>query len=528
VELYEAIRRDRRLDPGVSVRELSRRHRVHRRDVHRALASAVPPARKTPQRASPALGVHEATIRRWLREDLSAPRKQRHTARRVWQRLIGEEGADVAESTVRAFVAKVRAELAVEVGVAADVAIVQEHLAGGEAEVDFGEFEACIGGVVVRLFLFIMRLSHSGRAFAFAYGHQAQEAFFDGHVRAFAAFGGVPGRVRYDNLKAAVVRILRGRDRVENERFVALRSHYGYDAFFCEPGVDGAHEKGGVEGEVGRFRRNHLVPVPTLDSLAALNAHIAACCAGDDERVIVGRRHSIGVAFAAEAAALAALPVEAFDAAALLSCTADAKARICVRQAWYSVPASLARRKLTVRLCAEHLEVYAPGSDAIVAVHPRSLHKNTQTLELDHYLEILARKPGALPGSTALAQARTAGAFTGLHQEFWLRARRERGDSDGTRMLIEVLWLHRRMAAAHVAAGLRAALRIGSTDPALVAIEARRHADGHGDDPASPQRRLATVIALPAALTGAARAAPSLDGYDQLLDACAPAAEVIS
>ena len=150
-------------------------------------------------------------------------------------------------------------------------------------------------------------------------------------------------------------------------------------------------------------------------------------------------------------------------------------------------------------------------------MHTRSLHKDTETLELDHYLEILARKPGALPGATALAQARACGKFTGLHDEFWTRARRARGDAAGTRALIEVLWLHRRLPATAVAAGLRAALRIGATDPAVVAIEARRWADGHGDDPASHQRRRAQVIELPAATPGVTRPPPTLDGYDQLL-----------
>jgi len=370
----------------------------------------------------------------------------------------------------------------------------------------------------VRLWLFVMRLSCSGRAFAHAYAHQAQEAFFDGHVRAFAWLGGVPGRVRYDNLKPAVTRILAGRDRVENERFTTLRSHYGFDAFFCEPGEAGAHEKGGVEGEVGRFRRNHLVPVPDVESLAALNDLISGWLTADDGRVITGRRETVGAAFAREAQLLGALPDERFDAAAVLSVKADAKARICVRNAWYSVPASLARRRLTVKLWAEHLEVLAPGSDAIVAVHTRSLHKNTQTLELDHYLEILARKPGALPGSTALAQARATGVFTGLHEQFWQQARQQRGDGDGTRALIEVLWLHRRLPATAVAAGLRAALRAGVTDAAVVAIEARRWADGYGDDPDSQRRRrLAKIVELPTALPGADRPAPNLDRYDQLL-----------
>jgi transposase len=228
VEQFETIRRQHR-DEGASIRELARRHRVHRRTVRQALTSAVPPARKTSERQAPALGAHEATIRGWLEADQQAPPKQRHTARRVWQRLREERGAQVAESTVRAFVAKVKAERARDVG---KVTVPQEHAPGEEAEVDFGEFRAEVAGVLVRLWLFIMRLSYSGRGFALAFAHQAQEAFLEGHVRAFAHLGGVPaGRVRYDNLKPAVTRILLGRDRVENERFIALRSHYGFDSF---------------------------------------------------------------------------------------------------------------------------------------------------------------------------------------------------------------------------------------------------------------------------------------------------------
>src|SRR5665647_1958318 len=134
--------------------------------------------------------------------------------------------------------------------------------------------------------MFVMRLSHSGRAFHVAYGTQAQEAFLEGHVLAFQHFGGVPGRIRYDNLRPAVTRILKGRNRDEAERFVALRSHYGCESFFCQPGLKGAHEKGGVEGEIGRFRRRHLVPVPKTATLTHLNEHIQAADLIDDARVL--------------------------------------------------------------------------------------------------------------------------------------------------------------------------------------------------------------------------------------------------
>jgi len=420
VELYERIRRDHR-DEGVSIRGLAERYGVHRRTVRQAIASATPPSRKSADRASPALGPFKGLVRGWLEADLVVPRKQRHTARRVWQRLVAEHGADVAEPTVRAFVAEVRAELD---NVAVDVTVGQEHAPGADAEVDFGEFRARIAGQLVVLQLFVMRLSASGRGFAVAFAHQAQEAFFEGHALAFAHFGGVPtGLVRYDNLKAAVVRILVGRDRVENERFVALRSHYGFDSFFCAPGVAGAHEKGGVEGEVGRFRRRHLVPIPEFASLDALNGHIAAAMATDDGRRIGRRRQTVGEAFAAEQPLLGPLPAEPFDCARLVEAKVDAKARVCVIQSFYSVPVRLASRRVQVRLGARRLEVLDPTGSAVVATHPRSLHKGSQDLCLDHYLEILSRKPGALAGSTTLAQARASGVFTDTHDCYWTAAR---------------------------------------------------------------------------------------------------------
>ena len=217
---------------------------------------------------------------------------------------------------------------------------------------DFGEFHAVVAGVLLKLWMFVMRLSCSGRAFHVAFATQAQEAFLEGHVLAFEYFGAVPGRVRYDNLKPAVVRVLRGRDRAESERFIALRSHYGFDSFFCIPGKDGAHEKGGVEGEIGRFRRRHLVPVPAVASLAALNQLIAAGDMVDDGRVITGRPVTVAAAFAAEQLAMGPLPAEPFDPARLLQARVDGRARVCVRQNYYSVPARYAGRRLPVRLSA--------------------------------------------------------------------------------------------------------------------------------------------------------------------------------
>jgi transposase len=225
VEQFERIRRDGR-DEDLSVRALAVRHGVHRRTVRAALADATPPVRKVAVRARPVLGVHEDLVRSWLVADKEVPRKQRHTARRVWQRLVEEEGARVGESSVRSLVAVIRREIGSGGPV---VTVPQTHPVGREAEVDFGEFVAVIAGELMKLWMFVLRLSHSGRAVHIAYGNQAQESFLDGHVRAFTALGGVPtGMIRYDNLTPAVIRVLLGRDRWQNPRFVAMRSHYDH------------------------------------------------------------------------------------------------------------------------------------------------------------------------------------------------------------------------------------------------------------------------------------------------------------
>lgn len=506
MEQFERIRRDFR-EEGLSIRALAVRHRVHRRTVRQALGDAVPPAPKTPERVSPALGRYEAVVRGWLVADLGAPRKQRHTARRVWQRLVEEEGAQVAESSVRAMVAALKVEVGLD---RRQVAVPQTHAPGVEAEVDFGEFQAVIAGVAVTLWMFVLRLSHSGKAVHVAYANQAQESFLDGHVRAFAVLGGVPtGMIRYDNLRPAVIRVLLGRARWENERFVGLRSHYGYDSFYCLPGIGGAHEKGGVEGEIGRFRRRHLTPVPRVESLAALNELLAAADDADDARRIAARVETVGAAAARERPALRALPGEVFDVAQTLSCRVDAKARICVRQSYYSVPARLAGRRVAARLGA--VTVTAAVDGRVVAEHPRSLHKGSEDLLLDHYLEVLHRKPGALAGATALAAARASGAFTPAHQAFWDAARRALGDGPGTRALIGALLLHRTLPAGAVGAGLTTALRTSRFDPDLVAVEARRHLATTTTSPAPPPT-------LPAAAqAGAERPTPTLAGYDDLL-----------
>jgi hypothetical protein len=274
---------------------------------------------------------------------------------------------------------------------------------------------------------------------------------------------------------------LQGRDRVENERFVALRSHYGFESFFCEPGIAGAHEKGGVEGDIGRFRRNHLTPVPAFDTLADLNAYLERCDTADGQRWVTGRGPGAGdrvhALAALERPAMWPLPVERFAAVTRLSARVDTKSRVCVRQCFYSVPVRHTGQRVNVELGAETVTVIADGH--VVATHARGVHRRSEILELDHYLEVLWRRPGAMLGATALAQARTTGRFRTEHQQFWDLARRQVGDQAGTRALCDVLLLHRHHQHDHVLAGIRAALSIDNTDPAVVAVETRRAIEHH-------------------------------------------------
>jgi len=507
VALYEQIRKvhDRE---AVSVRELSRRFGVHRRDVRQALASAVPPARKdAPVRAAPVLDRWKPVIDGWLEADREVPRKQRHTARRVWQRLVEEHGAAVGESTVRRYVAEVRLRHELPL---AQVMVPQHHPLGEEAEVDFGTSHVYLAGLLVEVQVFIMRLSASGRAYPRAYLNQAQEVFLDGHVRAFEHFGAVPGRIRYDNLKAAVERVLKGRGRVESDRFVALRSHYHFDSFFCQPGIKGSHEKGGVEGEVGRFRRRHLVPVPHVASMAELNELLLAAAAKDDDRFIAHRGLTVGEHFALEVAALRPLPAERFDVTAVGNYRVDHKSRVYVRGCWYSVPARYVGRRLDVRVGADAVDVLEGAK--VVAGHARGL-KGDEVLVLDHYLEVLAFKPGALPGATALARARAAGVFGAVHERYWSDARRRLGDRDGTKALVEVLLLYRSLPAEVVTAGMVAAMAAGVIDPAVVAVEARKAAED------TKKAAAAAVVPIGEGLSRFDRPPPSIARYDELLEA---------
>jgi transposase len=504
VELFEQIRRDRERE-GLSIRALAARHGVHRRAVRQALASPLPPARRAPSgRPAPKLGAYRALVDAWLEADREAPRKQRHTARRIHRRLVDEHGADVAETTVRDYVRARKRAMGWPVG---EVFIPQVHAPGIEAEVDWGEAHVDLAGARTKVHLFFMRPSFSGAAFCQASLVETQQAFLELHVEAFDWFGGTFARIRFDNLTSAVKQVLRGRRRVETDRFIALRSHYLFESQFTTPGLEGAHEKGGVEGEVGRFRRNHLVPVPAVASLAELNALLLAGCEADLRRRIVGRAETVGEAWQLERPLLRALPVEPFDASENAAPRVDAKSLVTIRQNRYSVPVALAGLKVHARIGAREITISHAG--AVVARHERLHGKFGTSAQLDHYLELLERKPGGLEHSLALAQQRERGAWPAAFDELWAALTGRYGRSEAARQMVDVLLLVRDHGPDRVVLAVRGALAAGAHDGRAVAVLARRAATpGAAPPPLSDlQPRLARH----------ARPAPDLTDYDQLL-----------
>lgn len=476
VELFEIMRKDHEF--GLSIRAIAEKRGVHRRMVRQALASAVPPERKTPERRCPVMTAEiKAFIDGILVADKEAPKKQRHTAKRIWQRCRDELGSSAAEVTVRRYVRGRRREL----GVGIHAFVPQHHAVAAQAEVDF--YEAFIDFPFGRRKAKIIttRSEFSAASLHVAYPSQTQSALLEGMALGLEFLGGVFARMRFDNLTQAVARVIRGERRIEQDRFIAFRSHYRFEASFTSPGIEGAHEKGGVENEVGRFRRRWLTPVPAMGSWAELNDYLRACCIKDLDRTLPGAPMTVGAAAELERPLLKSLPAERFEVCELAEPRVDRKARVMVRSVRYSVPASLVGRKVAARVGPMTVEISHEGR--VVALHDRLHLRGAESLSLDHYLDVFQDKPGAFPGSLPLHQARSRGDFPASYDLLWSKLRARAGDKDGTRAMIEVLLLHRKHPMDVVRAAVDQALGLGSIEPSVIELLARQRAQGELSEP---------------------------------------------
>jgi transposase len=507
VELFERIRRDHVLH-GWSIRELARRHACHRREVRQALRRADPPARTPRTYPQPMLDPWKAAIDAMLEGDRTAPRKQRHTAHRIWSRLRTEHGAEVAERTVRAYVRRRRRQL----GGVSEVMVPQHHEPGQEAEIDMGESWVRFPWGEEKVDIFTMRACASGAPFHWPLRRLTQQAFLEAHVAAFEFFDAVFPRVRYDNLKLAVRRILQGRARLETRRFVLLRSHYLFTAVFCRPGIVGAHEKGGVEGEIGYHRRNMLVPVPVVASWEELTQRCRQASLDELQRCLGGSPVSVGEAWRAEKPRLRPLPGEPFDTEVHVSGRLDEKSRLTVLRNRYSAPVELAG--LIVAAAASSTAVVIRHGGREVGRHERVYGVGHDRLQLDHYLEVLRFKPGALAGSVPLRQAIATGSFPPPYVELFGRLRERHGESEGARQMVDVLFLHRDHGLPTVLMAVEEVLAAGAYEAAAVALTVRRTTEPPAIPASAPALRVLHQPTVPV---------PTLTHYDQLLDQGDPA-----
>ena len=460
MELFEQIRREYEHGVG-TIKGVARKFGVHRRMVREALNSAMPLSAQRPLRQKPKLGAATEFIDRILQADRKAPRKQRHTAHRIWTRLSKEmPELRVAESTVRRYVRSKKRELGLAGG---ETFVPQAYAWGREAQVDWYEAWGELDGERQKVFVFCMRSMASGGSYHRAYPHASQQAFLEAHELALRYFGGVFALVRYDNLKSAVQRILRGFQREETQRFLAFRSHWGFESEFCNPAR--GNEKGGVEGEAGYFRRNHLVPLPAARDLEHLNELLLEACREEQQRVIAGRTQTIGAAMASEREHLRPLAGEGFDLAAVSFPLVNSSGCVNVLTNFYSSPLPTGTRT-QARVFAAHVEIWHAGR--CVARHERCFSRQQKILNLEHYLEVLAKKPGAFAGSAPLEQWRAQGRWPASFDLFWERLRERHGRQEGTRAMIEVLQLGRDHGYERLREVVEQALESGGSDVGMI------------------------------------------------------------
>lgn len=433
---------------GKSLRQVARETKHSRNTVSKMLEdSDVPRYTLVQEKEAPVLGPYKELIDRWVSEDEKKPKKKRRTARRMYDMLRAEPyGYRGAESTLRRYVGQARRQARHK------VYVILDYRPGEAAQVDFGEAEVLIAGKQQVAQLFLVWLGYSGATFMKAYPAQTQEIFFDGHASAFDFFGGVPQQLWYDNLKAAVHKILKGRSRQEQEAFISFRSHYLFEAHFCNSGA--AWEKGGVEGKVGYGRRNWLVPPQAFSSWEALNGYLAEQCRAEWSRHLRGREESIGRRLSLEQEHFLPLPT-LFPCCKTVPVKPNHLSLVTFDTNRYSVPVDHAHERLLLRAFVDQVEISSGAN--VVARHPRCWEREQDILDPLHYLSLLERKPRAFAQSKVIRQWRQQ--WPEIYERYWTALRQKLPEGEWTKTFVQILKLCERYPEESLAAALDEALR---------------------------------------------------------------------
>ena len=453
MEIYGRVRRAVRVE-GRSQRAVARDFGLSRETVRKMLQYAVPPGYQRQQPIKrPKLGPWLGVIDAILSDDKQRPAKQRHTAKRIFDRLKEEHQFTGGYTIVKDYVRS--AELH-----SREMFIPLTH-APGEAQADFGEALVVVAGVEQKAHYLAMDLPHSDDCFVAAFPAETTEAFLEGHVRAFAYFGAVPTRILYDNSKIAVAKILGGEQRQRTRAFSELQSYYLFADKFGRPAK--GNDKGKVEGLVGYARRNFMVPIPRVSSWEELNARLEAEGRKRRLRRLRGHTATIGERFERDHAAMLPLPAAPYEACEKIAGRVSSLSLVRYRSNDYSVPTQYGHRQVWVKGYV-HQVVIACGSE-VIARHERSYERETVVFDPLHYLALLEQKTRALDQAAPLAGWQLPESFAQLRRLLEARLRKH-----GSREYVQVLRLMETFALAEVTHAIEEALLLGT-----ISFDAVRH-----------------------------------------------------
>jgi len=437
-----------------SIRQIAREEDLNRITIRKALSNdGVQSPAPSSNKVRPIFGPHQERVEELWQENERLPRKQRYTARRIFD-IIRAEGYKGCESTVRQYICERK-----QATRAPEVFLPLEYDPGQDAQVDWGEAYTIIGGQRQKVQLFVMRLCFSRRTFAMVFPTQRQESFFWGHIKAFEHFGGVPRRISYDNLGTAVKIVFErsgraGRPRKEVSAFVSFRSHYLFESHFCTPGQ--GHEKGQVEHGVGYSRRNFLVPIPEASSFHELNQQIMERCLQEDSRQVARQSQTIGEDWQQEREHFLPLPRSPYECCVMTTVRLTPYSQGTFETNRYSVPVNRARREVTLKAYPFKVEIW-DGMD-LLATHPRCYERYQDILDPLHYLPLLEQRPGAFDFTKPIKQWRRN--WPASYDEMLADLRKKWPNGRGVQEFVKILQLHQTYSAEIMRQAIEQALQL--------------------------------------------------------------------
>jgi transposase len=438
----------------MSRRAAAREFGLARKTVSKMLEYSLPPGyrRQLPVRR-PKLGPWQGAIDAILEDDKQRPRKQRHTAKRIFERLRAEHGYTGGYTIVKDYVRSSK--------IGGQEMFVPLTHAPGEAQTDFGEAQVVIAGVEQKAHFMVFELPHSDDCFVQAFPAETTEAFLEAHVRAFEYFGGVPTRILYDNTTLAVARILGDGQRQKTRAFSELLSHYLFAVKFGRPAK--GNDKGKVENLAGYARRNFMVPIPRAASWEALNEQFIRDAMARRAQRLRGHTETIGERFERDRAVFLPLPAARFEACDKTTARVSSISLVRYRTNDYSVPTQFGHRQVLVKAYVHRIVIVA-GSE-VIAEHKRSYEREAAVYDPLHYLALLEHKSRALDQAAPLAGWQLPECFAQLRRLLEARLRKHAG-----REYIQVLRLIEHFAFDEVTAAVEQALALNA-----IGFDAVRH-----------------------------------------------------